>query len=445
MEVLFLNSRDFGVRIDGVEPDSAAERRGILPGDILLRIDSHPITDVLDYQFYLSEEPASFAFRRNVPFGTQFFVRKFPGGDPGFLFDEYLMDDQRRCRNNCVFCFIDQLPPGLRETLYFKDDDSRLSFFFGNYITLTNLTEHEVSRIIDMHISPLRVSVHTMNPELRCDMMGNKHAGEVLALLKKFSDAGIRMECQLVLCPGMNDGDELERSMRELTALPSVESVAAVPVGLTNHRDGLVPLRLFTPEEAAATVRQIEAFGNNLLARQGGHGRVFYPADEFYIRAGIPIPAPSFYGEFAQLENGVGMWALFADEFSEAFAEIGDDIVPAVRDIIIATGVAAAPLMEQLAESVRKRYADMNIAVVPVINRFFGEDITVAGLVTGRDLMEQLAAFPNGRLLIPRSMLRFDGDLFLDDVSVEDVRESRGGDVYVVECTGGALLDAVIK
>ena len=440
-----MDSHGFGVKIDGVAPDRAAQRRGILPGDILLRINSHPITDVLDYQFYLSEEPASFAFRRDVPSGTQFFVRKFPGGDPGFVFDEYLMDSQRRCRNNCVFCFIDQLPPGLRETLYFKDDDSRLSFFFGNYITLTNLTEHEVSRIIDMHISPLRVSVHTMNPELRCSMMGNKHAGEVLALLRRFSDAGIRMECQLVLCPGINDGDELTRSMRELAALPSVESVAAVPVGLTNHREGLAPLRLFTPEEATATVRQIEAFGDGLLTEQSERGRVFYPADEFYICAGLPLPAPSFYGEFAQLENGVGMWALFADEFSKAFAEVGDEVAPTTRDVIIATGVAAAPLMKQLADAVRQRYPEMSITVVPIINRFFGEDITVAGLVTGRDLMEQLEPFPDGRLLIPRSMLRFDGDLFLDDVSVEDVREARGGDVRVVECTGSALVDAMIK
>ena len=271
------------VAITGVDKNSHAEQHGICSGDLLLRVNGHDIMDVLDYRFYLTETCLSLVLSRD---GKRRLLRihKAAEEDIGLEFDTYLMDRQHSCRNKCAFCFIDQLPPGMRESLYFKDDDSRLSFLFGNYITLTNLTEHEIERIISMHISPINISVHTTNPELRSRLMGNRFAGKCLSILRRFADAGIPMECQLVLCPGINDGEELKRTMRDLAELaPAVESVAAVPVGLTRYREGLTPLRLFTREEAAEVIRVMEEYGGEMLKKHGT--RLFYPADEFYLCA----------------------------------------------------------------------------------------------------------------------------------------------------------------
>lgn len=429
------------VTISGVLPGSSAARKWIRPGDRLLTLNGHEITDVLDYRFYLDEPRLSAVLE--TPEGKRVVrLHRDADGETGLIFDTYLMDKQHRCRNKCVFCFIDQMPPGMRESLYFKDDDSRLSFLFGNYITLTNLSEHEVSRIIDMHISPLHVSVHTTNPELRCRMMHNRFAGESLSLLHRFADAGIRLECQLVLCPGMNDGDELLRSMRDLAALGSaVESVAAVPVGLTKYREGLEPLRLFTKEEAAAVIDAVEAFGDRMLKERGN--RIFYPADEFYLKAGRPIPDASFYGEMAQLENGVGLVALLFEEFRQALETCRT--TPAGTPMTIATGTAAAPLMRMLIDEAGKKWDNLHVDVIEIHNEFFGETITVAGLVTGGDLIHQLRGRVAPVLLIPDTMLRHEGDRFLDDVLPGDVERELGVELRVVPVDGAALLQELLR
>lgn len=429
-----------GVSIAKVDKGSLAERRGIRPGDILLRINQHGIEDVLDYRFYMLEPHLSVVFSRD---GKKYILslHKKEDEDIGLEFETYLMDKQHSCRNHCVFCFIDQLPAGLRESLYFKDDDSRMSFLFGNYITLTNLTEREIERIIAMHISPINISVHTTNPELRCRMMGNRFAGNFMPIIQRFADAGIHMECQLVICPGLNDGEELDRSMRDLAALvPAVESVAAVPVGLTRYRDGLSPLRMVTKEEAARIIRQMETFGGEMLQKHGM--RVFYPADEFYLRAGLPIPDKEFYGDFSQLENGVGMMALLKSQFHDALAACGKS--PKGSRLILATGTAAAPLIGSLVNEAKIQYKSLQAEVVPVINRFFGETITVAGLITGGDLIEQLRGKAGDILLIPDVMLRREGDLFLDDVSVGDVERELDLRVIPVTSEGSALLNALM-
>ncbi len=429
------------VTIRGVQPGSPAARKLVRPGDRLLTLNGHEIADVLDYRFYLDEPNLSAVLE--TPSGKRVIrLHRDADGETGLVFDTYLMDEQHRCRNKCVFCFIDQMPPGMRDSLYFKDDDSRLSFLFGNYITLTNLTEHEVSRIIEMHISPLHVSVHTTNPELRCRMMHNRFAGESLSLLRRFADAGIRLECQLVLCPGMNDQDELLRSMRDLAALGNaVESVAAVPVGLTKYRDGLEPLRLFTREEAAAVIDAVEGFGGRMLKERGN--RVFYPADEFYIKAGRPIPDASFYGEMTQLENGVGMVALLIEEFRRAVAACRS--APAGTPMTIATGTAAAPLMRMLIDEAGKKWDNLHVDVVEIRNEFFGETITVAGLITGGDLINQLRGRSSSVLLIPDTMLRHEGDRFLDDVLPGDVERELGVELRAVPVDGAALLEELLR
>ena len=429
------------VTIQDVAPGSPAARRGIRPGELLLRMNGHEIEDVLDYRFYLQEPVLSLAVSDGRK--TRILrVHKDEGEDLGLRFATYLMDKQHACRNKCVFCFIDQLPPGMRESLYFKDDDSRLSFLFGNYITLTNLSEHEISRIIAMHISPVNISVHTTNPELRCRMMGNRFAGECLATLRRFAQAGLAINCQLVLVPGYNDGEELERTMADLAAMaPSVKSVAAVPVGLTKYREGLTPLRLFTPEESRDVVRRMEAMGDRMLARTGS--RLFYPSDEFYIQAGLPIPEAEFYGEMAQLENGVGMTALLRRQFAEALAE--EERRPAGSRLLLATGALAAPFIRELVDEAGKRWHNLQCEVVTIANRFFGETITVAGLVTGGDLIEQLRGRQADVLLIPRDMLRSEGDCFLDDVTPAQVEAALSLRVQAVPVDGAALLEALLQ
>ena len=429
------------VTIQDVTPGSPAARKRIRPGETLLRINGHVIEDVLDYRFYLMETDLRVAVTDGKK-ARVVHIRKGEAEDIGLSFETYLMDKQRSCRNQCIFCFIDQLPPGMRQSLYFKDDDSRLSFLFGNYITLTNLTEHEVTRILEMHISPIQVSVHTTNPELRCRMMGNRFAGESLSLLRRFAEAGIRLECQLVLCPGYNDGDELIRSMADLAALgDAVESVAAVPVGLTKYREGLEPLRLFTKEEAAAVIDAVEAFGGRMLAERGS--RVFFPADEFYLKAGRPIPEAAFYEDMAQLENGVGLTALLFKEFREALAACEE--TPEGTRMTIATGVAAAPLLRMLIDEAGKKWDNLHVDVMAVRNVFFGETITVAGLVTGGDLIRQLKGRTAPVLLIPDAMLRHEKDRFLDDVQPGDVERELGVELRVVPVDGAVLLQELLR
>ena len=425
--------------IKSVDPTSPLRGKAEL-GDTVVSINGNEILDVLDYKFFAYDRELDVVLRR--PDGSEYGVkvRKGEGGDLGLDFGSYLMDAPRSCANACVFCFIDQLPRGMRRTMYFKDDDARLSFLLGNYITLTNLSEREVERIIALHVSPINVSVHTMNPELRCKMLRNPRAGESLDVMRRFAEAGIVMNCQIVCCPGLNDGAELTRSMRELEALwPAVHSVSIVPVGLTKFREHLYPLTPFTPEHAAETVDLVEAYSEGCLRRHGS--RIFFCGDELYLKAGRALPDEAFYEEFTQLENGVGMLRLLETEFRSAL-KLAD--APDGRDFTIAAGVAAAPLLEKLLLLARKAFPTLRGRVVAVENDFFGRSITVTGLVTGGDLIAQLKGRELGeRLLISQNMLRRQEMDFLDDVTLEGASAALGLPIYPVECDGFALCDAM--
>lgn len=431
-----------GVRIKNVEKGSVCARKRVHAGDVLLRINDHEITDVLDYRFYIESEKLTLAVQTAKGRQRRIRIHKEESEDIGLQFETYLMDKQRRCANKCIFCFIDQLPHGMRESLYFKDDDARLSFLFGNYITLTNLSEREVQRIIDMHISPINVSVHTMDPELRKQMMGNRRAGDSLSYLRRFADAGLRLNTQLVLCPGINDGDQLWFSLHKLREfLPALQSIAAVPVGLTAHREGLTPLRTFTKEEAAAVIDTIDSF--NAENEKDGFDRFAFAADEFYLKAERPMPDAPYYGDYPQLENGVGMWALLRDAFADAL-----DDTPAracSRRITAATGKAVYPLIASLAQMAQEKFDGLQIRVVPIENRFFGSEITVSGLLTGRDILEQTKDLDIGEaLLFPASALRQGEDVFLDDRTPQELSEALGVPVIPVRGDGASLLDAFL-
>ena len=430
------------VRICSVEKESPAYRAGIRPGEILLSLNGHPIVDILDYQFYMMEQSVRVATRKE---GVGIFVRKIHKQeyeDLGLGFETYLMDKHHTCKNKCVFCFVDQMPPGMRASLYEKDDDARLSFLFGNYITLTNLDRREIERIKLMHISPINVSVHTTNPQLRVQMMKNPHAGEVLSIIRELCEAGIKINTQIVLCPGLNDGEELKRSLEELGSLyPNVQSIACVPVGLTDYRKGLFELHPYTPEGAKEVIETIHSFAERFEKKFGE--RICYPSDEFFLKAGLPIPEADYYGEFAQLENGVGMLALLCQEFEQALSqEQGDD---REREISLATGYAAYPTIQKLLSQLKEKFPNTKCHVYPIRNDFFGHNITVAGLVTATDLMKQLKPQPLGTmLLLPSVMLRHEQDKFLDDHTVQDVEEALNIPVTVIETDGASLLEAVI-
>ncbi len=431
------------VKVSSVVNDSYGEKAGIVKDDVLLSINGHDIFDVLDYRFYIQSRKLSLILSRNgVEFSAN--IRKSDEfADIGLEFETYLMDKQHSCKNKCIFCFVDQMPKGMRDTLYFKDDDSRMSFLFGNYITLTGLCEREVQRIIDMHISPVNISVHTMNPELRVKMMKNPNAGKVLGILDKLSENSIEMNTQLVLCPGINDGDELRFSLEELSKLsPSVKSIAAVPVGLTKYREGLYPLRTYTKEEAARVIDIIDEF--NAHFSFFNEGKILaYASDEFYLIAERPLPDADYYGEFSQLDNGVGMCALLKDEFLNALDEIKVDNID--RTITIATGYAAYGLLSELCKKAETKIKGLKINVIKIKNEFFGDTVTVAGLVTGADFKNQLKDIDLGEyLLIPRVSLRNEGDKFLDDVTVEQLSEALNITVIPVENDGYKLLETII-
>ncbi len=430
------------VTIVGVTTGSVCEKKKIKAGDILLAVNRKEIADVLDYRFHLQNSRLTLTLQTAAGKKRTVRLHKKPQDDIGLEFETYLMDKQRACRNNCIFCFIDQLPQGMRESLYFKDDDSRLSFLFGNYITLTNLTEHEIERIIEMHISPINISVHTTDPALRCKMMNNRFAGDALKTMYRFAQAGLTIQCQLVLCPGYNDGEALTKSMEDLAALyPSVTSVAAVPVGLTRYRDGLAPLRPFTKEESLDTIRRMEEMGDRMLEKYGT--RVFYPSDEWYLKAELPLPEAAFYEEFSQIENGVGMLASLYDEFERALADA--DTVPQGSRICLATGKAAAPFFEKLVDEMRKKWDTVNVEVVAVENRFFGENITVAGLITGKDLAEQLQGKQMDYLLLSQNMLRQQGDCFLDDMTPAALETALSTTIQFVTDDGADVFAALCR
>lgn len=432
------------VKIVSVTCDTYGEKAGIVGGDELLSINGNEIYDVLDYRFYIQSKKLSLELMRNGEKYKTNIRKSDEYADIGLEFGTYLMDKQHSCKNKCVFCFVDQMPKGMRDTLYFKDDDSRMSFLFGNYITLTGLCEREVQRIIDMHISPVNVSVHTMNPELRIRMMKNPHAGEVLSILDRFSENGIEMNTQLVLCPGLNDGDELRFSLEELSKLyPSVKSIAAVPVGLTKYRDGLYPLRTYTKEEAEKVIDIIDEFNAHFAYFNGGQ-TLAYASDEFYLVAERPLPDSDYYGEFAQLDNGVGVCALLKSEFSDALEDEASREVK--RTITIATGYAAYDLLCELGAKAEEKFSGLKVNVIKIKNEFFGETVTVAGLITGADFKNQLKDVQLGeKLLIPRVSLRNEGDKFLDDVTIEELSEFLDIEIYAVENDGYKLLDAIIN
>ena len=410
------------VKIVSVEPKSRAASAGILPGDILLSISGREICDVLDYRFFLAEKSILLKLSRS---GEEFEVtiKKQQYDDIGLDFETPLMDKKHSCENKCVFCFIDQLPKGMRKTLYFKDDDSRLSFLHGNYITLTNLHDKDIDRIIEMHISPVNISVHTTNPSLRVKMMHNKRAGEVLSYMRRLADAGISLCGQIVLCKGLNDGVELDRSMRELSELfPAMQSVSIVPAGLTRFREKLYPLEGFNKEEAAAVIDQVDSFAKAFEEKSGS--RMFFCSDEFYLKAERELPEESYYEGYPQIENGVGMITSLMTEFREELDYLDEYLenYKSPRRVSVATGVAAYDTIKAMATELEARIEGLQIDVYKIINNFFGETITVSGLLTGKDISEQLSGKDLGDLLLfPCNALRADGDLFLDDMSPEEL------------------------
>ena len=410
-------------------------------GDRLVSINGHRIQDVLDYKFYAYDAHLSVELQKPDGCNVLIRVEKELGGDLGLDFESYLMDAPRACANNCVFCFIDQLPSGMRKTMYFKDDDARLSFLLGNYITLTNLTEREIQRIIDLRVSPVNISVHTTNPRLRCEMLRNPRAGKCLEIMKRLSEGGITMNCQIVCCPGLNDGEELLRTMRDLSELyPQVRSVSVVPVGLTKFRENLYPLKPFTPELAAKTLDEVTAFGDECIRKFGS--RVFFCGDELYLKCGRPVPEDEFYEEYYQLENGVGMLRLLETEFTSALSL--SDPPEKAQHFSIATGVAAAPLFVKLVASAHEQYEEIQGTVYPIVNEFFGKSIDVSGLVTGGDLIAQLKGKDLGdRLLISQNMIRRTEKDFLDDITLQQAEEELGVPIIPVEQDGFALWDAM--
>lgn len=429
------------VKIFDVTTGSHADKAGIKKGETLLSINSNEIVDVLDYRFYQVNRKLTLEVEDENKNVRTIEMTKGEYEEIGLEFETYLMDKQHSCRNKCIFCFIDQLPKGMRESLYFKDDDSRLSFLFGNYITLTNITEHEIDRIIKMHISPINVSVHTTNPELRCKMMNNRFAGDTLKYLKRFSDAGITLNCQIVSCPGINDGDELVRTLTDLENL-GVNMTAIVPVGLTRYRENLYPLVPYNKETAGQTIDIIEKMGDECVKKHGR--RIFFPGDEFYLLAEREIPSPEFYEDFSALEDGIGMIAYLTDDVGWKLEELDAD-ESLCHKVTIACGEGVFPYMKRIMSMINEKFPNITINTRAIKNNFFGGGINVSGLVTGGDLIDQLRDDDLGdRLLIPSSMLRFENDLFLDDVSTDDVERELNITLIPINNNGNDLVEAVI-
>ena len=427
--------------ITSIDPGSPAMRAGLQPGQQLLSINGHAVVDVLDYRFY-GYDPVSHLSLKNKDGSTQkLTIHKAEGEDLGLNFDSYLMDEMRSCANHCIFCFVDQMPPGMRQTLYFKDDDARLSFLQGNYITLTNLTEREAQRIIDLRISPINVSVHTTDPQLHCTMLGNKNAVRSLDYIRAFCKAGIVMNGQIVVCPGWNDGEHLRRSIEDLMDI-GFNSCSIVPVGLTKFRRGLARLEPVTKEKAGEIIDLVDEYGAKCLEKYGT--RMFFCADEFYIKAERPLPGEEYYEEYQQLDNGVGMLRSTMNEFLSGLedAESGD-----VASFTVATGKAAEPFIARLVAEAKKKFPQLRGEVVGIVNDFFGHSITVSGLVTAQDLITQLKDRPTlgERVLIPANMLRHGEGVFLDDYTVEQVEQALGRRLTISETDGYSLCDAIFR
>lgn len=426
--------------IKSIEKGSLASKTILRPGDRILSINGKKILDVLDYKYFTYD--SNLAIFAESPEGNRKIIRirKPVGKDIGLEFETYLMDKARACANRCVFCFVDQLPRGMRKTLYFKDDDARLSFLTGNYITLTNLSEREIQRIVDLRVSPINISVHATNPELRCRLLGNPRGGEIMDIMRRFAEGGIEMNCQIVCCPGWNDGDELLRSMRDLARLyPAVNSVSIVPVGLTKHRERLAKLEPFDKEKAVKTIEAVTEFGLKCLKEKGS--RIFFCADELYLKAELPIPKEEYYEGYPQLENGVGLIRLMTEDFREAIKYKKSALS---KPFSVATGVSAKPVLEKLINEAKAKFKNINGTVYAITNYFFGDTINVAGLVTGQDLIAQLKKKDLGEVLyIPEVMLRSGENVFLDDVTVADVCRELNVKVVPVNTNGARFADLV--
>ena len=442
-------NRQKGHLIKEVLPGSIAAELDIAAGDRLLAINNEIIEDIFDYQFYVEDTYIEILIEK--PDGEQWVleVDKDEDEDLGIIFDNGLMDDYRSCHNKCIFCFIDQMPKGMRDTLYFKDDDSRLSFLQGNYVTLTNMSDHDLDRIIKYHLSPINISFQTMNPQLRCKMLNNRFAGEALKKVDRLFDAGITMNGQIVLCKGVNDGAELEFSIREMMKyLPNLESVSVVPVGLSKYRDGLYPLMPFTREDAKEVLATIHHFQREIYEKYGTH--FIHASDEWYILAGEELPPEENYDGYLQLENGVGMIRLLLSEFQDAMEELRKErdkgsLVIKEQEISMVTGKLAFPYIRQMAEEMMRTLPGLTIHVYGIRNDFFGEMITVSGLLTGQDIIKQLKGQPLGeRLLLPQNVLRSGEDVFLDDVTVPELEKALQVRADIVKSSGYDFVDSVL-
>lgn len=433
------------VKITDVEIGSKAEKCGILPGDTLISVNENEIVDVLDYRFYLSEKKVTLKLSRDDS-EYSVSIKKGEYDDIGLGFETPLMDKKQSCKNGCIFCFIDQNPEGLRESLYFKDDDSRLSFIHGNYITLTNMSERDVERIVKMRFSPINISVHTTNPELRVKMMKNKRSGEVLKYLDDFKRAGLSMCGQIVLCKGVNDGDELLRSMNDLSKyFPEMSSVSIVPAGLTKFRDKLFPLTDFDENEAGKVIDMIDSVGESMMKLHGS--RMFFAADEFYIKAKRPIPEEEYYEGYPQIENGVGMIRSFLEDFNIAWEDISDmsESLAAERRVSVATAKAAYPFIKKSCDMLSGFIKNLKIDVYEIINEFYGESITVTGLLTGRDIYNQLVDKNLGdELFIPENALKSDEDIFLCGMTLDELSEKLRVKVTPLEADGYEFVREII-
>jgi len=425
-----------------VMPDSIAEELGLEAGDVVRAVNGKEIADFLDYQFLTASQDILLTVQKKDGDLIEFEIENEDMEDLGITFASYLFDEAKSCSNRCIFCFIDQLPPGMRKSLYFKDDDSRLSFLYGNYVTMTNMLPKDVQRLVDYHVSPVNISVHTTNPELRIKMLQNKHAGRLLDYMQKLADGGITMNMQIVLCKGVNDGVELDRTLTDLAAFhPLAASVSVVPVGLTWYREGLYPLEPFSKEDALRVVQQVEAYQEKYLQELGT--RFVYLSDEFYLLSGLPLPPFESYEDFPQIENGVGMEVSFLEEFMSALEE--EQALLYQGKTLVATGVLALPFIQDLLKRAKERYPALQAEAVGIRNDLFGEGVTVAGLIGGRDLISQTKGLSCDRVLIPSSMLKADEDIFLDDVTLCEVEEALGVPVIPVFNDGAEFLHHLLQ
>lgn len=432
------------ISIDLVLPGSIAEEAGIEKGDVLLSINGEKIKDIFDYRFLITEDNLLLEIKKQDGELWEIEIEKDEYEDIGIEFENSMLDDAKSCTNQCIFCFIDQLPKGMRHTLYFKDDDSRLSFLMGNYVTLTNMREDDIDRIIKYKMSPINVSIHTTNPDLRVKMLKNRFAGEIMAKVKRLVCAGITVNCQIVLCRGINDGKELDRSISELGELhPGIGSISVVPVGITRHRSGLEPLIPFDGDASLKVIKQVETWQKFFMEKLGT--RLVYLADEFYIMAGQKIPDYEEYEDFPQIENGVGLIAQLKHEFEEVFSNLKQYKMDKSREVSIATGVSTYYYIHDMAKMLENKFENLKVNVYEIKNRFFGDNVTVAGLLTGSDLVEQLKEKELGdELLISSSMLKSDEDILLDDYTIQMLEDGLGVNITPVKTAGKDFVEKIL-